>query len=884
MKNKATKPIKNNKKIHFIMYFFIFVILLSLGFLYMYKEDEININMHKKVSMLLINQNSSIKKYLNFSNNEIIEENNNSDNDVTTENTENITQGNTKPKPKPKPKKKKVIKKGKGKGKSKNKGKSINKNKSKGKNILKNKVNKSNNFIINESYSQMNIIKKEPYFDRYGIDLNEYIMDGMLNKAINNNTEASIEDWDLYTPPCPNLHPVHYSEEISNPVCENIGVPLYKMTSKGSNFYNLPLVLRLNSITSQMENWEKFRKSESKFPNYRNASMDELVNDEYHPFDYGYYNYEINEDEDYYKKVVNSSMDEVPDPRRRRLFSMILFNSEFELLDLYLSEYYEIVDYFIIYESNSTFSGYKKPLYLTRTLLETNRYKNYRDKIIPITLPVLDVKSYDQRGPGFPREHLARREVIEKGLRAVHARHGDMFIHGDLDEMPKARLLSYLKKCGGWEHLQMGIGGGPKPINDPETKSFIYDRDLPVTTNYLGQYQIDYKLKPSIPFAIFFYEYSFHMVKDRIISNLFHPNLSIFDARRALGQYPEFNNDGSKFNINEKHIFSRSFVDNDDDIDNDYEIERYDDDIIDENENEIENNNDDYDTNDDINDDGIEDDDIKDDDIEDEDEMINDYIDISIENENKNDYTREDNRIHKRDIQKTFNISTFDPYIGYTYSDNTNDYKVGEGYLGEYEMRFNTSIKFKNNKVINDRENFGLWKSGWHLSSFLPNVQHFFNKVASYSHYNEYNEMSDENKKKEMINRIHKNLYIFGNNKTPMQTIKVRIPVTEEEKSPDMYSYNMWSQIYSEYNETGKSHTFIRLNSRVLHEIPRQVMENPICYAYMLDRNFGFTKKLWWEVIPKEDWDTVDFDTLDPRIKKQISPKLNKKHQVIYET
>jgi len=366
------------------------------------------------------------------------------------------------------------------------------------KKIVKVKKVIGGSYNISDPNSEKVKVHKSPYYDAYGIDLNQYIMDEMENKAINNDTMAGIEDWDLYTPPCPNLHPVHYPNEVLNPVCENIAIPFLKVSSKKYKDSYIPLILRLHNITTQMEKWEEWLKSNDKPPDYKGAvqsgNIEYLLNDEYHPYDYGYYKKEINneDDKEYYKKVIKSRMDEVPDPRRRRLFSMILFNSEFDLLDLYLAQYYEIFDYFIIYESNSTFSGYSKPLYLTRTLLETNRYEKFRDKIIPITLPVLNVEKYDSRGPGFPREHLARREVIEKGLRAVNARHGDIFIHGDLDELPKPRLASYLKKCGGWEHLLMGIGGGPKPMD--ASKSYLTNKSIPISKNYYGEYITDHSL------------------------------------------------------------------------------------------------------------------------------------------------------------------------------------------------------------------------------------------------------------------------------------------------------------------------------------------------------------------------------------------------------
>jgi len=699
--------------------------------------------------------------------------------------------------------------------------------------------------IENEYYKKIKI-KKKKYIDPYGIDLNSFIIDGMENIAINNNTEAKIDEWNLYTPPCPNLHPVKYSNDILNPVCENIGLPLYKHTNKITGFFarnheiEIPYILQLHDITTQMEKWKdwirfNYNNNIKNLPNYRNFTLEQLTNDEYHPFNYGYYpnNKEKKEsDREFFSRVINSSMDEVPDPRRRRLFNMILFNSEFELLDLYLAEYYEIVDYFIIYESNSTFSGRQKPLYLTRTLLETDRYKIFRDKIIPITLPVIEVKNYNIRGPGFPREHIARRELIEKGLRAVHARHGDLFIHGDLDEMPKARLLSFLKKCGGWEHLQMGIGGGPKPIHDPNTKSYLYDKALPISRDPYGEFDVDYLLRTSLSFSSFAHEYSFHTAENNQNSYWFHPNLVIFDARRSLGQYPEFSNNGYQLDLNnpetykynnEYNLLSKRHI-----IDKNYSKEKNN---INENNNDKRSNN------------------------EDEDE---DYYNV------------------KKVIE--LNSDEYDPYLGYSYSDNSNDDKLGEGYQAE-KVRFSSHPNKRMYINLLKGKMATFWKSGWHLSTFLPTIKHFINKIDSYSHYNEYNNMSYENKKNKLMNKIRNNLHIFANIRE-YDTIEVRLPnitSTLDENyylNLDIYNYNTWKIIEKEIQKNGTSETFNIINDSAIHEIPNQVWKNPICYSYMIDRDFGFDKTLWWEVIPKEKWNSVIFNQLNSTILNKISPKI----------
>ncbi|OUM57282.1 glycosyltransferase family 17 protein, partial [Piromyces sp. E2] len=222
------------------------------------------------------------------------------------------------------------------------------------------------------------------------------------------------------------------------------------------------------------------------------------------------------------------------------------------------------------------------------------------------------------------------------------------------------------------------------------------------------------------------------------------------------------------------------------------------------------------------------------------------------------------------DESEGFNVNESEYYHGYSYTDNSNDEHKGEGYLGEF-ARFGTKKKYK----IND-EQVTMWKSGWHMSSFLPNTFSFINKLKSYSHFNEYNKMSYTRKKETIIKRIKQNRYIFGSSK-PMPTINVRLPETEDDKYPKMYDYHLWEIINEEYNNSknGESETLEKLNKQILHELPSQVWQNPICYSYMLDRDFGFTKKLWWEIIPKEEWETIDFSQLNSTMVDLLTPFKN---------
>ncbi|ORX85533.1 hypothetical protein BCR32DRAFT_325391 [Anaeromyces robustus] len=615
--------------------------------------------------------------------------------------------------------------------------------------------------IIKDNEGEKILIKAKPRLDKYGVDLNVNVLDGIYTMGFNNDVEAKVEDWKLYTPPCPYLQPVKHADNDINPVCEKSSLQIANFEK--NNGKDLPYVMPLNTISNQLEKWKEWEKKNETIL-YGNQSVKELVENKYHPFDYGYTgeNTENITDKKYYNNVINSRMDEVPDPRRRRLFSFILFNAEYDLLDLYLSEYYDIIDYFVIYESNTTFSGNPKPLYFTRTLLETDRYDKFKDKLIPLPVKII-VDEDNGRGKGFPKEHLARRTVIEKGLRSVHARHGDLFMHGDLDEMPKAHVLSRLKKCGGWEHLQAGIGGGPKSFKNGNVDSYFINPNMNVTVNGKGEYNVDYSRNYSISFLSWFHEYSFNIIQNSKVGTVAHPNLSIFDARRSLGQ------------LNERKNYNKR-------------------------------------------------------------DSVSSYSDPLLD-------------------------PNFDIYQGYTYTDNTNDLKKGKGYIGEY-LRFDTS------KVpeLKGKKKATIWNSGWHLSSFLPTIDQFYNKISSYSHFQSYGKKSEETIKKDIINRIKNHQYIYGSKKK-YNSVNSTFPLSYENGYEYNFNYDYWNErITSKNNDIG----FKKYINDMKREIPTQVWKHPICYSFMIDRDYGIDKKLWWQVIPKEDWKTVKFEELDSEIIDQL--------------
>jgi len=612
-------------------------------------------------------------------------------------------------------------------------------------------------------------IKGKSRKDAYGIELNRNILDGIYCMEYNNKVNEKTENNKLYTPPCPYLRPVHYPDSVLNPKCEKSTVQIVNFNSDGGA--GIPYSLHLDSITNQMKKWDKWEKKHQNNTHYSHANVENLIYDDYYPFDYGYQGKDTSDidDTEYYNDLIKSRMDEVPDPRRRRLFSFILFNTEFDLLDLYLSEYYEIFDYFVIYESNITFTGNPKPLHFTRALLETDRYDRFKDKLIP--LPVNTIVNDDNgRGVGFSREHVARRLVMSEGLKSVHARHGDIFMHGDLDEMAKPHVLARLKKCGGWEHLQAGIGGGPVSFrkDKEKSKSYIYDPDVEVEKAGDGGYKVYYEKELSIGFESRSYEYSFNAIQNVTVGTVIHPNLAIFDARRSLGQFPE---------------------------------------------------------------------------------RIN----------------RDINHKKRKELQEDPLLDPdFNPYQGYEYTDNTNDQKKGVGFIMEW-VRFCTSKSFEQLKSAGMPI---LWAGGWHMSSFLPNIDHFYNKLSSYSHFRDIGIKSEKTIKEDVISRIKDKVYIFGG-RTQYYDYELVLPESYKEG----YQYNFDADYWDENTKNnGTDPEFQKYIHFLKHEVPHQVWKNPICYSFMIDRDFGINKKLWWEIIPKKEWSTVRFEKLDKNTLDKIIP------------
>jgi beta-1,4-mannosyl-glycoprotein beta-1,4-N-acetylglucosaminyltransferase len=132
---------------------------------------------------------------------------------------------------------------------------------------------------------------------------------------------------------------------------------------------------------------------------------------------------------------------------RPRIYDAFIFYNELELLEIRLNELYDIVDRFVLVESDRTFTNLAKPLYFNES---RERFSRFLDKIeyVFCRSEIEDKPNHSDEERyrlGWAREH-AQRTCIERGLN--QARSNDIVILGDADELLR-RLGRTCKSTGG---------------------------------------------------------------------------------------------------------------------------------------------------------------------------------------------------------------------------------------------------------------------------------------------------------------------------------------------------------------------------------------------------------------------------------------------------
>lgn len=124
--------------------------------------------------------------------------------------------------------------------------------------------------------------------------------------------------------------------------------------------------------------------------------------------------------------------------RKTLLIDGFCFAGEKEVLLIRLEELYDIVDYFIIAESNKTQSGINKPYWFESYESEFDKFK---DKIIYLK----HQSTYQYRQADWSQEFELRQFLVESGLKNISYKTklhpDDYFMLSDLDEIPRKAVI-----------------------------------------------------------------------------------------------------------------------------------------------------------------------------------------------------------------------------------------------------------------------------------------------------------------------------------------------------------------------------------------------------------------------------------------------------------
>lgn len=129
-----------------------------------------------------------------------------------------------------------------------------------------------------------------------------------------------------------------------------------------------------------------------------------------------------------------------------KIVDCFIFYNELDLLTYRLNVLNNVVDYFIIVESNHTFVGKEKPLFFNES---KHLFEKFHDKIIHI---IVDDFPYKYTGADIPYKNVwdnetFQRNAIARGIDSIKdLSECDVITITDLDEIPDPTTLDKIKK------------------------------------------------------------------------------------------------------------------------------------------------------------------------------------------------------------------------------------------------------------------------------------------------------------------------------------------------------------------------------------------------------------------------------------------------------
>ncbi|KAJ3067640.1 hypothetical protein HK102_007370 [Quaeritorhiza haematococci] len=148
-----------------------------------------------------------------------------------------------------------------------------------------------------------------------------------------------------------------------------------------------------------------------------------------------------------------------PLPEKRKVFDAVPLSIEVDLLELRIRELWDVVDEFIVVESNSTFTGLPKPQSFSWTRFSFAKPKlHYR---------YFNLRTLKPHEKAFDLEYETR-VVLDDILRERGVKHGDVVIMADTDEIPSAHTV----------HLYATCEDPPKTVH-LQLKEYLYSFEFP---------------------------------------------------------------------------------------------------------------------------------------------------------------------------------------------------------------------------------------------------------------------------------------------------------------------------------------------------------------------------------------------------------------------
>lgn len=171
-----------------------------------------------------------------------------------------------------------------------------------------------------------------------------------------------------------------------------------------------------------------------------------------------------------------------------KVYDVVIFSVELDLLEIRMRELLNVVDYFVVLESNVTFSGDLKPL-----IFQDNQeqFAFAKDKIIYGIIGDLKPSSLSSISsiskPGEPvskddpfKNEIKMRVGVSHFIDSLRPTKGSIVLQSDVDEIPSSQAVSLLKHCTGYpDIIHLGM------------PSYLYSFEFPMERKNVDSLQVN---------------------------------------------------------------------------------------------------------------------------------------------------------------------------------------------------------------------------------------------------------------------------------------------------------------------------------------------------------------------------------------------------------